>query len=183
MMTYDARAIGNLILDEAERNGFRLSNLSLQKLLYFCHGSYLLRKGAPLVKGYFEAWQYGPVHPVAYESFRSAGDKPIEFRAKSLNPLTRQYEDIRRVDDLDCRLIVSTVVNAYGGLSAGRLVDLSHAKNAPWSYVVENSKLRPMLGLRISDNVIRERFRFHKVSVSAHPRSGEPNDDSPFASD
>ncbi|MEQ1935851.1 MAG: type II toxin-antitoxin system antitoxin SocA domain-containing protein [Fimbriimonadaceae bacterium] len=182
-MTYDARAIGNLILDEAERDGFEISNLILQKLLYFSHGAFLLQTGEPLVKGYFEAWQFGPVHPTAYEAFKSAGEKPIKFRARRLNPITRGFEEIARVNERRPRLVVSSVVNAYGGLGPGRLVDLSHAPNAPWAFVVENSKLRPMLGLRISDNLIRERFRYHKVSIGVIPRSGEPDEDAPFASD
>lgn len=182
-MTYDVRAIGNLILDEADRKGFDISNLSLQKLIYFSHGAFLIQTRTPLVKGYFEAWQYGPVHPTAYDAFKSAGEKPIKFRAKRLDPISRQMEELASVTDNKARLVVSTVVNAYGGLTAGRLVDLSHAPNAPWSFVVENSRLRPMLGLRISDNMIVERFRFHKVSIGISPKSGEPISDAPFTSD
>jgi uncharacterized phage-associated protein len=181
MTTFDARAVANLILDEAERKSRRLSNLSLQKLLYFSHGLYLIRKGSPLVTGYFEAWQFGPVHPTVYEAFKIASDRPIEFRASKVNLITGQKTPIPKVDDADCLQTVSQVVDAYGKLSAGRLVELSHAPNAPWAFVVDNSKVRPMLGLRITDNVIREKFKFHKFAVGDVPTSGEPNEDTPFA--
>jgi uncharacterized phage-associated protein len=182
-MAFDARAVGNLILEVAAKSEYRITNLSLQKLLYFSHGAYLLKTGGPLVSGYFEAWQFGPVHPTAYGAFKAAGDKPIEFRASGFDPVTRVPREFPPIEDINARQTVDRVVEAYGGLSPGRLVDLSHAVNSPWHYVVENAKVRPMLGLRIGDNLIRERFKFHKVSVANEPRSGEPNEDAPFASD
>jgi uncharacterized phage-associated protein len=182
MNTYDARAVANLILDEAQRKSRLISNLSLQKLLYFCHGLYLIRYDRPMVTGYFEAWQHGPVHPTVYESFKIAGNQPINFRAKKLNLVTQQKEVIPLLDDADCLQTISQVIDAYGKLSPSRLVELSHAVNAPWYFVVDNSKVRPMLGLRITDNVIRERFKFHKFSVKDQPFSGDRyEEDAPFA--
>ncbi|URK89026.1 hypothetical protein LP421_15955 [Rhizobium sp. RCAM05350] len=34
---YDPRAVANLLLDEADRLGIKITNLALQKLLYFAH--------------------------------------------------------------------------------------------------------------------------------------------------
>lgn len=181
MKPYDARAIANLILDEADRKSLRITNLSLQKLLYFCHGLFLIRHDRPLISGYFEAWKFGPVHPGAYEAFKEASDRPISFRAKRWDLVNQTSHPIERVDDPDCMHTVSRVLDAYGSLSPGRLVELSHAPNAPWAFVVDNSKVRPMLGLRITDNVIREKFKFHKFSVGEKPIHGEPNEDAPFA--
>jgi uncharacterized phage-associated protein len=181
MRPHDPRALGNLILDEADRFGHHVSNLSLQKLMYFCHGLYLVEMGQPLVKGYFEAWTHGPVHPGAYEAFKSAGRDPITFRAQKTNPVTGEHKQLEPINDPECGTIVSRVVAAYGGLSSGRLVELSHAPNGPWAKVVENSRTRPILGLRITDNIIRDRFRFHKVSVGSVPRLGDPSEDAPFA--
>ncbi len=70
---YDPRAVANLMLDEAKRCGINISNLALQKLLYFAHGIYLTKTKRPLVSGYFEAWQYGPVHPAVYRAFKGSG--------------------------------------------------------------------------------------------------------------
>jgi uncharacterized phage-associated protein len=181
MKPYDARAVANLILDEADRKSLNISNLTLQKLLYFCHGLFLISYGRPLVGGYFEAWKFGPVHPGVYEAFKVAAEKPISFRAEKLNLVTQVYCEVDKVTDQDCLKTVSRVLDAYGGLSAGRLVELSHAPNAPWAFVVDNSKVRPMLGLRITDSVIRDKFKFHKFAVGVTSASGEPNEDTPFA--
>ena len=73
---YDPRAVANLLLDLAGNDKLDVSNLALQKLLYFAHAHFLIRTGHPLVQGGFEAWTYGPVHPAVYQAFKSAGDSP-----------------------------------------------------------------------------------------------------------
>lgn len=178
---YDPRAVANLMLDEAERLGIKLTNLSLQKLLYFAHGIYLMQTKEPLVSGYFEAWQYGPVHPSAYRAFRDAGSAAISFRATGQDPLTGQPRPLQTPDEPRLIGLLQQVLNSYGRMPSGRLVDLSHAKDSPWWYVVQQARAEVAFGLRISDTVITDRFRHHKVSVGSEPLSGDPNDDTPFA--
>lgn len=177
---YDPRALANFMLDEAERNGLALTNLALQKLLYFAHGMFLNETKGPLVKGFFEAWQYGPVHPVAYKAFRSAGGERINFRAQAQDALTGEKKPLQAPTDPAIRQLVQGVLNSYGRLSAGRLVDLSHAKNSPWHYVVDKGRTSVAFGLRIADDVILERFKYHKVAIGISAVSGNPNEDTPF---
>ena len=75
--------------------------------------------------------------------------------------------------------VVAHVMSSFGCMTPGQLITVSHAKGAPWDYVVEG----PAGGgvrARISDNVISEKFKFHKVSVSEVPNVGEPGDDAPL---
>ena len=178
---YDPRAVANLMLDEADRLGIRLSNLVLQKLLYFAHGIYLMQTKTPLVSGYFEAWQHGPVHPAAYRAFKDAGRSAIAFRASAQDPMTGAPREMKTPNDPRLIGLMQQVLNSYGRMPAGRLVDLSHAKDSPWWYVVDKSRTEVAFGLRIPDTVILGRFMHHKVSVGLEPLSGEPNDDTPFA--
>lgn len=168
------------MLDEAERIGVSITNLALQKLLYFAHGIYLNETKQPLVSGYFEAWQYGPVHPTAYKAFRSAGGEVIAFRASAQNALFGTAEPISLPDDPQVRRLLQQVLNSYGKLSPGRLVDLSHAKNSPWHFVVDKGRTSVAFGLRIPDTVILERFKYHKVTIGLVPVAGEPSEDTPF---
>jgi len=177
---YDPKIIANLILDEAERENIGVTNLALQKLLYFTHGIYLTQKKTPLVSGYFEAWQFGPVHPAVYKSFKASGSSPIIHRASSKDPLTGNARPLGVVEDRFVISLVRHVLRSYGSMSPGRLVDLSHAKGSPWDYVVDKARTSVAFGLRITDDVIRERFKNHKVSVHAEPKAGEPYEDSPF---
>lgn len=177
---YDPRSIANLMLDEADRVGVKITSLALQKLLYFAHGIFLNETKRPLVSGYFEAWQYGPVHPTAYKAFRSAGSEPISFRAHGQDVLTGESKPIAEPDDPTVRQLVQQVLNSYGKLSAGRLVDISHAKNSPWDFIVDKGRTSVAFGLRIPDTVIIDRFKYHKVSVGVVPVAGEPSEDTPF---
>lgn len=178
---YDPRAIANQMLDVSEDRGDRITNLALQKLLYFAHGLYLTKTKRPLVSGYFEAWQYGPVHPAVYRAFKRAGAEPIDVRAVAQDPLTGKTRSLPKPTDRAVIDLVSDVMRSYGSLSPGRLVDLSHAKHSPWAAVVEKSQTTVSIGMRIPDSLILERFRHHKVSIDASPRFGEPpDDDTPF---
>ncbi|MER8753833.1 DUF4065 domain-containing protein [Mesorhizobium sp. M1050] len=177
----DPRAIGNLMLDEAARADIAISNLALQKLLYFAHARHLIETRSPLVSGYFEAWQFGPVHPSAYKAFKAAGDQHISFRAVRQNPLTGKSDPLPTPTNTSTIRLVKWVISSYGKLTPGRLVEISHAKGAPWEYVVDQARSKMAFGLRIPDSVILERFKFHKVSVGAVPMSGEPGEDTPFA--
>lgn len=177
---YDPRTIANLILDEADQTGRPVTNLALQKLLYFAHALFLVERKQPLVSGYFEAWQFGPVNPTVYQAFKGAVDQPITFRATAMDVLTGNRKPLPSPDDLDVIQHIRRVMTSYGRLTPGRLVDISHAKDAPWHFVVESAKQTVAIGLRISDDVIRERFKYHKVSVAGAPKVGEPGDDTPI---
>jgi uncharacterized phage-associated protein len=180
---YDPRAIANLMLDEADRLGREISNLALQKLLYFAHGMFLSDVKKPLVSGYFEAWQYGPVHPAVYHEFKTAGDKPINFRATKRDILTGTRSGLPLPESQEVLRVIRFVMRSYWELTPGRLVEISHAKNAPWKYIVDRSRTNEAFGMRMPDEVILERFKFHKVFVGESPLPGEPREDSPFARD
>ncbi|MGV6872364.1 type VI toxin-antitoxin system SocA family antitoxin [Pseudochelatococcus sp. B33] len=177
---HDPRAVANLMLDEADRSETQVSNLVLQKLLYFAHAIFLIETKRPLVSGYFEAWKYGPVHPAVYSAFKSAGSRPIDFRATRQNILTGERSEIELPTDPIIRKHIRRIINSYGTLSPGRLVDISHAKDAPWHYIEDKGRTSVALGLRIPDDVIVKRFKFHKVSVGATPVAGEPDEDTPL---
>lgn len=178
---YDPRSIANLMLDEGHRCGSAITNLALQKLLYFAHALFLVERKRPLVSGNFEAWTFGPVHPIVYEAFKGAGGQPITTRATGINVVTGERVQLPTPVDPEVRRHVERVLMSYGGLTPGRLVDISHAKGAPWDFVVNKGRTAVAFGLRISDTVILERFKYHKVSVSEAPAAGEPGEDAPLA--
>jgi uncharacterized phage-associated protein len=51
-----------------ERRTWGVSNLEINKILYFAHMLFLGRHGldSPLVEEMFQAWDYGPVLPSVY---------------------------------------------------------------------------------------------------------------------
>ncbi|SFJ30943.1 Panacea domain-containing protein [Jannaschia pohangensis] len=156
---HDPRSIANFIIDVRRFLNAETTSLELQKLLYFCHASYLKRYGTPLVSGNFEAWDFGPVHPVVYKAFKSFGRSAIISRAKSINAVTGEVRPIPRPDKPVQRHVIQTVTSLFD-MTAGQLVDLSHAKNAPWDVVWRHKDSR---GTIISDRTIDEHYRFHHL--------------------
>lgn len=176
----DPRSIANLLLDQADEIGVAITNLALQKLLYFAHGIFLVERKTPLVSGYFEAWQYGPVHPALYQAFKAAGDSPITFRATRQDLISGVERRIEPPSSPAVIHHIARILAAYGHLTPGRLIEISHAKGAPWDFVVCKGRGSVALGLLIGDNVIIERFKHHKVMVGLTPIVGDPIEDSPF---
>jgi uncharacterized phage-associated protein len=176
----DPRIVANYLLDVAAEKGIAMTNLKLQKLLFFAHSITLAERKLKLVSGHFEAWQYGPVHPTVYQAFKGAGPDVIDFRAEAFDPVSRETRPLKKLTDSSIRDICDRVLIQFGRMSAGRLVDITHASGGPWHHTVSESKTGANIGLRISDDVIRARHGRQKVSVTPLPRVGEPNEDTPI---
>ncbi|MEA3263326.1 MAG: DUF4065 domain-containing protein [Pseudomonadota bacterium] len=178
MLPLDPRSVANLILDEAAIRGVKLTNLALQKILYFVHGRFLVEEQRPLVAGSFEAWQFGPVSLPVYEAFKHFGPNQIKDRAYKKNILTGELSPVEIPQDKNLKDRIVELAIPYLKMSPGRLVELSHASNSPWDQITGGTKRKREYGMRISNENILENFRFHKISVREFPRLGEPDEES-----
>ncbi|RYG87308.1 MAG: DUF4065 domain-containing protein [Alphaproteobacteria bacterium] len=152
---YDGRAIANYILDYCDGRGRRVTNLALQKLVYFCHVWALISRGKPLIRHKFEAWEFGPVLPYLYRSFKNFDRSPITSRAMQIDPTDGQQRVVGYDFDAETESLLEETVEFYSRLSAGMLVDLSHADGGPWHSVWNHAgKVNP--GMKIDDDSIVE---------------------------
>lgn len=103
--------------DNKEREG--VTNLKLQKILYFAQAYFLAKISKPLFADTIEAWEFGPVVPNVYHKLKKHGSNPIIVEKDESSVLSEDKE------------ILSKVWEAFGGYSAGRLVDITHA-HTPW---------------------------------------------------
>lgn len=174
---YDPRAVANKLLDMAAlvmEKQATITPLALQKLLYFAHARYLAATGTPAVKGAFEAWQYGPVHPTVYKAFSDFGKTPITSRAKAKNLLTGEERELAAPEDWQLNRAIMSVLLNVGHLSAGRLVELSHAKNGPWYFIWEKLRKGEVVTRHIPDEVTRERGN-RMFMFASHEQGDSPN--------
>jgi len=99
-----------------------LTNLKLQKLLYFAQGKYLAEFDKPLFEDNIEAWNYGPVVGAVYHQFKHCGPFPITaFDTNSVVNLADDKEQF-----------LNQIWKKYAKYSAEYLVDITHKKNGPW---------------------------------------------------
>lgn len=78
-MAYNAVDIGRTTVQLSLDNKIWLTNLKLQKLLYFAWIKYFEKTGKPLFDDEFEAWKYGPVVPSVYYDFWQYAGSTIVF--------------------------------------------------------------------------------------------------------
>jgi|SRR5690606_2646508 len=150
---YDGRGVANFILDYADNNNVVVTNLALQKLVYFCHAWFMVSTGVPLVRHHFEAWEFGPVLPYLYRDFKHFGEKKIEGRAFKLD-LNTGKKIVASIDLCSEKKVVLTdIVRFFSRLSARQLVDYSHVEGGPWHKVWNyEGKINP--GMKISNDEI-----------------------------
>jgi len=149
-MSYDAREVANFILDVCENNGRKVSNLALQKIVYFCHVWSLIELGRPLVKHSFEAWEYGPVLPYLYREFKEFDRSPIVRRAIRLDPISGEKRIAVYDFEDSMKDFLNGIIGFYSQMRPGDLVELSHVAGGPW-HKVWNHQGVVNPGMRISD--------------------------------
>lgn len=73
---YAALDLSNYIVSKCIEESHPISNLQLQKILYYIQKEFL-KNGSPAFGDYIEAWQFGPVVPAVYYHFCGFGAMPI----------------------------------------------------------------------------------------------------------
>lgn len=104
-----------LHLDE-QSGGDGISNLKLQKLVYYAQGFFVALFGEPLFDNRISAWIHGPVVRDLYSKYKQHGSNPI--------PLPDDFE-ISSVPEKELDLIAE-VFHAFGQFSAWKLRDMTH---------------------------------------------------------
>jgi uncharacterized phage-associated protein len=120
---YPALTIAKWFIAWAEAEGEELSNLKLQKLLYYAQGHHLAERHALLFSDQIQAWSHGPVVAEVYHEYKAWGSATIELPDE--DPFTWDYVDTETTK------LLSRVWNTYGGYSAGRLRNMTH-EEPPW---------------------------------------------------
>jgi len=103
-----------------EDAGELISNLKLQKLLYYAQGFYLALFDEPLFPESIEAWTHGPVVPEVWRHFRDCGSEPIQ----------PEEFNVTLFDD-DKREFLKEIYNEFGQYSAWKLREMTHVE-PPW---------------------------------------------------
>lgn len=167
----DVRIIANFVLDRADERRQEITNLDLQKIVYFLHGHYLTEFHEPLVIDEFEAWNYGPVHRTLYEAFREYNETAIEGRAFAFDPVRRQRREMPALSDPKVVNAISRLLDYYLDMPTYLRVQITHSEGTPWSRTVSAADIRPNVGMKIPNQLIEEYFEGAK-SMSVRGVSG-----------
>lgn len=114
---YQAVDLSKYIVTKCVSDNWPISNLQLQKILYFIQKAYLIQ-GKIAFADEIEAWQFGPVVPNVYYYFSGYGAMPI-------------------VDEYDCSELALTAAD-YGIINP---IIENKRMLPPWDLVSETHKL------------------------------------------
>jgi len=99
---FDAVQLAWFILRRCANNETPISNLQLQKMLYFLQRTNLQRKGEPLFSQDIRAWQFGPVVREVYYTFSVFSSLKIIPEDFDPNPVDIVLEQFL-LDEIDRR--------------------------------------------------------------------------------
>jgi uncharacterized phage-associated protein len=156
---YEARKICNLLISRSDEHKHPLTNLRINKLLYFVHGWGLTRNSQGFVRNHFLAWTFGPIVKPVFDEFKLYGDRMIDQPAQYLDYATGKYKVIPYNDisphDIE---IIMRVFLEYDRYSTYELVDMTHEPNGPWDIIFKELAKERRLNQRIPNDLIRDHF-------------------------
>ena len=125
------------IINYSNKQGYDISNLKLQKLLYLVQAYFLIGSDEhePCFVEEIEAWDFGPVVPEAYHEYKRYGNMDIPFVVRYFEK-GKNNEFIKRIFDKKCipacdRKKIRDVVDNFAEYTASDLVELTH-RQSPW---------------------------------------------------
>ena len=125
-----------------------ITNLKLNKLMYFAQGCFLARTGKRLFPEDIEAWTYGPVVPEVYHKYKVCGRNAIESVDDDFTVDSFTEEELETLID---------VMREMAKYTSSTLVSITHREDSPWSHTNESNV--------ISDSLLVEYFRDPKNEI------------------
>ena len=125
-MIYDYNEIANYVICYSNKNGIYMSNLKLQKIMYFIQNKLLNNYSG--MKATFIAWENGPTIKPLYNNFSGFGSSQLFMlnEPKQFNILEHD------------RKIIDTILEKTKNVNPMKLVDISHNVNNSWNKIYRN---------------------------------------------
>jgi uncharacterized phage-associated protein len=115
---YTVDQVADTLIYLARSRNIEITNLKLQKLLYYAQAWNLVFTGDPLFDDAFEAWVHGPVVPRVFRRFK-------EYRWNVIGA------DVSPIQDDALVAHLGQVLDTYGKFGAAQLERLTHQEK-PW---------------------------------------------------
>lgn len=124
-MNIDAVELAKYIIDKCTKEERPISNLQLQKMLYFLFMDVYKKYKQFLFKNRIEAWAYGPVIPDVYKIYSDNG----RFK------IFKEYDDIKLPIEPQIMNFIDEKIVYMRSIPAWNLVEKSHKEGTPWEKV------------------------------------------------
>lgn len=126
---YKALDLANYIVAKCAKDGYPITHLQLQKILYFLQAYFLVNLNKPAFSDEIEAWKYGPVIRCVYNEYSCYGYSKI-YEAFDCKLKFEQNED---------KEVADYAIENLRRYTASELIEKSHIVGSPW-YQIYYSK-------------------------------------------
>ncbi|SDR86601.1 Uncharacterized phage-associated protein [Mucilaginibacter mallensis] len=151
---YSASLIAAAIVQKAIDEGDPVTQMKLQKMVYFANGYNLAKRDQKLIEEDFQAWKFGPVVPTIYNDYQLYGNMAISNFDKSRSIYGSLGFDESSLGE-DAKDAINYTWKATAHLSAADLSKWTHKEDGPWAKVY--NQLEP--SIKIDDNDIKAYFK------------------------
>lgn len=130
---YSANEIAKEIIIYSNDNNYPISNLKLQKLLYFIQAIFLNEFHRACYEDTIEAWSFGPVVPSVYHNYKIFGAGNIPKKIFDKDSFASIFTDTSfgfHISSED-KKNVDEIVDDFSDYTASELVDITHHQD-PW---------------------------------------------------
>lgn len=125
-MAYKAIDVAKYIINKCSLDDCPVSNLQLQKILFFLQKEYLKVRDEKFFDDAIQAWQFGPVVPSVYYKYCGFGSMDIFLK----------YDDL--IVDSSCFEKMDEIIIQKRKLDPWILVDETHKLGGAWEQVYKN---------------------------------------------
>lgn len=129
-MLYNASDVAKYVLKKCTDDGSPISNLQLQKILFFLQRDFLMQEDRQLFRDDIEAWQFGPVVPNVYYDYCSYG-------ANSITKPNDSYKGLLSNAD---KKIADPIIESKQNKYPWDLVEETHKPDGAWAYIYANGE-------------------------------------------
>ncbi|MFV7791276.1 Panacea domain-containing protein [Aliarcobacter lanthieri] len=144
--------LANYIINKSIDSKKPVSNLQLQKMIYFVNLYYFRLTGAFLLDGeQFEAWQHGPVIPEVYREYATYGGLLIKDKKNSIN-LDSMIDSKQNKIEKGTVDLINDFILYLSKMDPWTLVDYSHRTGGAWYKAYNKDKIK----VKISNELIKQ---------------------------
>lgn len=127
MRPYNATEVAEYIIERCNQKHESISNLKLQKILYFVQAQFIVKYGTPCFENIMQAWDHGPVVPAVYHEYRGYGNTNIP-----------SYGDKRFHFEQDEQQTLDVTIDRASEYTASQLVEIARNQR-PWMDAYEEA--------------------------------------------
>lgn len=145
---YSADEVAKYVINYSIESNTKVSNLKLQKLLYYIQAAFLVEKHQKCFNEPIVAWEFGPVVEDIYREYKIWGRRPIDKKQDLTSVLFLDRNTLKikskKLDLIDVhdQCIIKAVIDAYADVENPFVLVKKTHNERPWRSTQINSEIK-----------------------------------------